>query len=95
MKKTKNITLDLIGGQNHKFWVGSSCGQKLEQFQAKTCRSRIQMILKKVSIGQNGLKLAWNLVTHGLSAHLKTFPYQKTVDLCFKSMQIFPTKLKL
>ena len=51
-KKQKNIALGLIGRQNHKFWVGSSCGQKLEQFQAKTCRSRIQMILKKVSIGQ-------------------------------------------
>ena len=94
MKKTKNIALGLIGGQNHQFWVGSICGQKLEQFQAKTCRSRIQMIFKKVSIAQNGLKLAWILVTHGLSAHLKTFPYQKTVDLCFKSMQIFPTKLQ-
>ena len=51
MNKTKNIALDLIGGQNHKFWVGSICGQKLEQYRAKTCRSRIQMLFPKTGIG--------------------------------------------
>ena len=93
-KNKKYFALDLFGGQNHKLWVGSICRQKLEQFQAKTCRIRIQMILKKVSIGQNGSQLAYIFVTHGFPTHQKTSHNHKTVDLCFKSMQIFPSMPK-
>ena len=58
MKKLKNLTLHLIEGQNREFWFGSICGQKIEQFQCKTCRTRIQVILTKSMYNTTSLWLA-------------------------------------
>ena len=47
VEKIKNMNLDSIGDENIEFCAGSICRPKIEQFQGKSCRNRIQMNLEK------------------------------------------------
>ena len=92
MKKLENLTLEFIGGQNYEFCVGSISRPKIEQFQGKTCRFRIQMILTKSRFGAKLLVTCMYLGDTQLVNTPGNLPYKKIVDLSSKSMQFHPNK---